>query len=52
MENEVKLIRKKETKLQYKPNIKITISKLVDKLYENGINNIKKIEEEIKNEKL
>ena len=35
-----------------KPNIKITKFKWVDKLYEKGINSIKKREKEIKSEKL
>ena len=58
MEKEKKLNLKKERKLHrlfnytYKPNVKNTKSKWADKLYERGINFIKKREEEIKNEKL
>ena len=58
MEKEMKLRRENEKKLFkmknyiYKPNVKNNQRKWVDKLYEKGINSIKKKEEEIKNEKL
>ena len=58
MEKEKKLKRNEEKKMlkmknyTYKPNVKNNKRKWVDKLYEKGINSIKKKEEEIKNEQL
>ena len=58
MEKEIKLRKENEKKIfkmrnyTYKPNVKNNKRKWVDKLYEKGINSIKKKEEEIKKEKL
>ena len=58
IEKEMKLKRNEEKKMlkmknyTYKPNVKNNKRKWVDKLYEKGINSIKKKEEEIKNEQL
>ena len=58
MEKEIKLKRENEQKMfkmknyTYKPNVKNNKRKMIDKLYEKGINSIKKREEEIKKEQL
>ena len=54
---ELLLKSEKEKKLfkinnRYKPNVKMNKKKLVDKLYEKGINSIKRKEEETKKERL
>ena len=50
MEKEKKMFKMKN--YTYKPNVKNNKRKWIDKLYEKGINSIKKKEEEIKKEKL